>query len=64
VVPEGADLLKMKIELYNILGKKVKDINASSANIKIYRDNLTPGIYLLKVKSDNVDVFVKRMVIK
>ncbi len=24
VVPEGADLLKMKIELYNILGKKVK----------------------------------------
>ena len=51
----------MRVEIFSILGKKVKKINSNFEAIKI--DNLSKGVYLVRIFSDKGEV-VKKMIKK
>ena len=40
-----------KVEIYSVLGKKIKEIERSFNNINV--DDLSSGLYLLKIYSEN-----------
>lgn len=43
-----------KVELYNLVGKKIQEVNSNDKNISLATGNLAPGIYLYRVTlSDN-----------
>jgi len=59
----------VNIELVNILGQKVKNIrntsmNAGEYNLQVNCENLTSGIYFVKVRIDNVNEIQKVILLK
>lgn len=60
---------RIQIELYNLLGQKIKDLAdftapAGTQTIKIKNENLENGTYLLKMKTENGNYSLKFQVIK
>lgn len=52
------------IEIYNLLGEKVKTLNNIAArNITLQRDNLSSGLYIVRLKQDNKIILTKKLVI-
>mgnify|MGYP002523822420 CR=1 FL=1 len=41
------------VEVYTITGQKVGDFTANNTNTTISTANLTPGMYLMKIHTDN-----------
>jgi len=53
----------LKIELVDMLGRCVRILdNLSDNHITIYRENLSSGLYFLRIHSD--DTYVKKVIIK
>ena len=52
-----ADVPIKKIEVFSILGKKVKELNENFERISLF--DMTEGIYLVKIYSDNAYVIKK-----
>ena len=56
---------KADVIVYNILGEEVKRVNADNAkNVRISRDGLNAGIYLVNVISEGRNIAVKKIVIE
>lgn len=52
------------LEIYNSMGKKVKEItNAQGSELKIHRDNLPDGIYFLQLNKDQRNTTFCKLVI-
>jgi len=50
------------LDLYNVLGVSVRNIESTSGKITLHRDNLAPGIYFYKVSVDNI-IFSKGKIV-
>ncbi len=58
------DCYNASLTIYNITGKKVKEINnISGSEIEISRDNLPCGIYLLRLTENNKLVYSEKIII-
>ena len=64
LITDKANNIDVKaIEIYNLLGKKIqswKNINNKNKTIKMKVNNLKPGVYIVKIKTDK-SVFSKKM---
>jgi hypothetical protein len=52
------------IQLYNILGQKVKQVTSTEANTIIQTENLSAGMYVLKVEKENAVIMKKIQITK
>jgi hypothetical protein len=64
IVTVASDRSNMeKIEIYNLAGSLVKSVLTGKVNLKVVKvDDLQPGIYLIKVKTEECE-FVKKLLI-
>lgn len=53
-----------KIEIYNVLGKRVISAIIKDSNQKINTSNLSNGLYIIKLSDDNNNVASKRLIIQ
>jgi hypothetical protein len=52
------------LTIYNINGQQVKQIpNISTQSIIFNRDNLSPGLYFIKLTQDNKTLFIEKLII-
>ncbi len=61
VVFENTNNISFDVELFDINGKQLLSKKATSNQIKIERNNVPNGLYLLRIKSDNGEYF-KRII--
>jgi hypothetical protein len=52
-----------KIEIFDVSGKLIKEINFSTKEPKISLKGIKSGVYLLKIKTENKE-FTKKLIIK
>lgn len=60
---------KVKVDLYNVSGQKVKDVlnktlNSGLHDVKVNLSSMTPGVYFFKVKTDSGSVLRKVIILR
>lgn len=55
---------ELKAEFYDILGKKVKDINVASGESKINVSDLSPQLYIIRFSNNSGKTLIKKIVVE
>ena len=54
---ESESILIIKVEIYNSIGEKIKDVNSDFKLIRM--DNVSPGMYMIRIYSEKGTTFRK-----
>ncbi len=63
-ISEDVDLNNTSLEVYNILGKKIKSIAVEQSQVILTNENLQPGVYMLRLSTGNTTMFTTRFVVR
>lgn len=55
---------KMTAEFYNVLGKKVKQVNINSGESQINVSDLSPQLYIIRFRNDNGSTLIRKIVVE
>ena len=63
-IQTSSNLKKATLTIYNSYGKTVKQVtNISGQTVSLYRDNLTSGLYFIKLTEENKIIAVSKLII-
>ena len=63
-ISDNVDLKNTTIDIYNILGMKVKSLAVTQSSLTLNKENLQPGVYMLRLNSNNATKFTSRFVVR
>ena len=63
-ISDNVDLKNASIDIYNILGMKIKTLAVTQSTLTLNKENLQPGVYMLRLNSDNTTKFTSRFVVR
>lgn len=64
VIPSSLVFPDTRLELFNVVGKKIKNFHSYSGNIQIHRGNLSQGIYFYRLLNDEKTIGKGKIIIE